>query len=133
MDNLIKLNDWKIRRFLIFVLSIQIAFWSIQFFDTNFYVEFILTLIYITFIPGVTILRILRIYKVDNIETIVYSIGLSISMLMFIGLFMNTVYPFLGIDKPISIRYIIITLGLFTSILFIISFIRDKETLKDEE
>src|SRR3989304_6649884 len=133
MDNLIKLNDWKIRRFLIFVLSIQIAFWSIQFFDTNFYVEFILTLIYITFIPGVTLLRILRIYKVDNIETIVYSIGLSISMLMFIGLFMNTVYPFLGIDKPISIRYIIITLGLFTSILFIISFIRDKETLKDEE
>lgn len=128
--NIINLNDWKFRRFLIIALSVQFAFLGLQIF--NFHIPFlkqIITFIYIIFIPGIALLKILRIHKLGYIETILYSVGLSIASLMFIGFFMNTIYPLIGMHKPISINYLIITLSLFISILFII-LIRDKDSQK---
>jgi len=83
--------------------------------------------IYLTFVPGVIILRILKLHKLGNIETLLYTVGLSLATLMFAGLFMNTIYPLFGISGPISITPLIITITMVILILCILCYVRDKD------
>ena len=125
------MNDWEIKKFLKVVLAIQLALWAVIGLDAiGLQIPIIRQLIgfiYLTFIPGILILRILKLHKLGNIETLLYTVGLSIATLMFTGLFMNTVYPIFGVSGPISIVPLIITISILVSILCILSYIRDKD------
>jgi len=83
--------------------------------------------IFLTFIPGILILRILKIYNMNAIENIVYSAGLSLAFVIFSGVFANFVLPLVGISKPMSILPITATLAIFTLILGAIAYKRDKD------
>jgi uncharacterized membrane protein len=87
----------------------------------------ILGFLFLTILPGVLILQILKSNKVSTIETILYSVGLSVAFLMFVGFFMNTLYPPLGIPNPISTSHLIITISIILIILSIISYQRNKD------
>ncbi|MCD4678482.1 MAG: DUF2206 domain-containing protein [Desulfobacula sp.] len=82
--------------------------------------------IYLTFIPGTLIIIILKLNKLGNIERLMYTVGLSISFLMFIGASLNIIYPFFGISHPISVIPLIVSLSVATMILCILIFIREK-------
>jgi len=56
---------------------------------------------YLTFIPGLVILRILNI-NTNLTRTILISSGTSLSFVVFISLLGNAFLPFLGIEKPFS-------------------------------
>ena len=131
ISNPLQMNDWEINKFLKVVLAIQLALWSAIGLDAiGLHIPILRQLIgfiYLTFIPGIIILRILKLHKLGNIETILYTVGLSIATLMFTGLFMNTVYPFFGISRPISTTSLIITISILALILCILSYIRDKD------
>ena len=131
MNNPIQMNDWCIRKFLIFILSLQLAMWGTIGLDAiNIQIPIIrpiIGFIYLTFIPGISILRILRLHNIGNIETLLYAVGLSLTTIMFTGFLMNMVYPLIGISNPISLTPLIITMSAVVSILCILSYIRDKE------
>ena len=125
------MNDWEIKKFFKVVLAIQLAMWGVIGLDAvglqiPILRQFI-GFIYLTIIPGILILRILKVHKLGNIETLLYTVGLSITTLMFTGLFMNTVYPFFGISGPISIIRLIITISMIVLVLFFLSYVRDKD------
>lgn len=82
--------------------------------------------IFLTFIPGMLILRILRVHNISATESLLYSVGLSIAFVMFAGLFTNFVLPLIGISKPIAALPVVITLAIFTLILGAIAYQRDK-------
>ena len=128
-NNLLKMNDWEISKFVNVVFAIQIAVLGVLGLEmVNVHIPILrelITSIYLLFIPGVLILRVLKIHNTSNIETIVYSVGLSIASLMFIGFFMNILLPLFGISKPISLFYLIVTIILFTMILSILSYMMD--------
>ena len=131
LDNPLQMNDWAIRKFLKVVIAIQLALWSVIGLDAvgiqiPILRQFI-GFIYLTFVPGIILLRILKLHKLGNIETLLYTVGLSIATLMFTGLFMNTVYPLFGISGPISITPLVITISVVVLILCILSYIRDKD------
>ena len=129
--NPLQLNDLNIRSFLKIILAIQLALWGAIGLDAiGLQIPIIRQLIgfiYLTFIPGIIILRILKLHKLGNIETPLYTIGLSITTLMFTGLLMNMVYPFFGISRPISTMPLIITISILVLILCILSYVRDKD------
>lgn len=131
ISNPLQMNDWEIKRFLKVVLAIQLAVWGVVGLDALGVqipiLRQLISFIYLTFIPGILILRILKLHKLGNIETLLYTVGLSIATLMFTGLFMNTVYPFFGISGPISITPLIITISILVLILCILSYVRDKD------
>jgi len=81
--------------------------------------------VYLAFIPGILILGILKLDKLNIIETILYSVGLSCSFLIFVGLFTNTVYPVFGITKPLSTTSLLITLIALISALYLLCCIRN--------
>jgi len=131
INNPFQINDWEFKKFFKVVLTIQLAFWGAIGLDViGLQIPILRQLIgfiYLTFIPGITILRVLKLHKLSNIETLLYTIGLSIATLMFTGLFMNTVYPPFGISGPISTTPLIITISVVVSILCALSYIRDKD------
>ena len=131
ISNPFQMNDWEIKNFLKVVLAIQLALWGAIGLDSiGLQIPIIRQLIgfiYLTFIPGILLLRILKLHKLGNIETLLYTVGLSLATLMFTGLFMNTVYPFFGISGPISIVSLIITISMVVLVLCVLSYIRDKD------
>lgn len=131
IDNPFQMNDWNIKKFLHIILAIQLAMWGFIGLDT-ISLQFpilrqLVGFIYLSFIPGIIILRILKLHKLGNIETLLYSAGLSISLLMFTGFLMNMAYPLIGISKPISLIPLIITISAVVLILCALSYMRDKE------
>jgi uncharacterized membrane protein len=131
INNPFQINDWEIKKFLKVVLAIQLALWGVISLDAAGLqipiLRQLIGFIYLAFIPGIILLRILKLHKLGNIETLLYSVGLSIATLMFTGLFMNTVYPFFGISEPISTTPLIITISAVVWVLCILSYVRDKE------
>jgi len=89
--------------------------------------------LFLTFVPGILILRILKIHNVGTIESLLYSVGLSLAFLMFTGVFANFILPFLGVSKPISIFPIVAILAIFTAILMVVAYKRDKGFLASGE
>jgi len=134
INNPFQMNDWHIKSFLLLIFSIQIFLLVLIGLDSvNVQIPIVrqfISFIFLTFIPGILILRILKIHNIGNAETVLYSVGLSIGSLMLIGLFMNTVYPFFGISKPISLFNLIITINIFVLLLSIFSYLRDKNFSK---
>ena len=131
INNPLQINDWEIKKFLKVILAIQFAMWCVIGWDVTSgqipILRQLIGFIYLTFIPGILILRILKLHKLGNIETLLYTVGLSIATLMFTGLFMNHVYPLIGIFRPISIVPLILTISVVVLILCIISYVRDKD------
>ena len=131
INNPFQMNDWEIENFLKVVLAIQITVWGAMWLDAiGIQIPIIRQLvgfIYLTFIPGILILRILQLHKLGNIETLLYTVGLSIATLMFTGLLMNTIYPIFGISKPISIVPLIITISVVVLVLCVLCYMRDND------
>ena len=130
INNPLQMNDWEIGKFLKVVLAVQFTMWGAIVLDAiGLQIPILRELIgffYLTFVPGIIILRILKLHKLGNIETILYTVGLSIATLMFTGLFMNTVYPLFGISGPISIVPLIITISVVVLVLCVLGYVRDR-------
>ena len=125
------MNDWRIGKFLIVILSIQLAmFGSIGIDNIGLHIPLLRQLIgfiYLTFIPGLIILRILKLHELDSIETLLYAVGLSLASLMFSGLLINTLSPLFGFNRPISLIHLIITISCVVIILCVICYKRDSD------
>lgn len=81
---------------------------------------------YSLFLPGVVILRILKVHDLGSSRTILFCVGLSISTLMLVGLFANFLYPLINIEKPLSPISFELSLTSVLSVLFAGSCLRDR-------
>lgn len=83
--------------------------------------------IYLAFVPGVLLLRILRIHHLPTTEMILYTVGLSISSIMFLGFLISLIYPLIGIAKPFAYLNIIATVICFVLLLIGLVYYRDRK------
>ncbi len=131
MINPLQMNDWEIGKFLKVVLAIQLAMWGVIGLDAiGLQIPILRQLIgfiYLTFIPGIIILRILKIHNIDKTKIVLYSAGLSISFVMFAGALTNSLLLSLEFSQPISILPLTVTLSIFIALLCVIAYIRDRE------
>jgi len=75
--------------------------------------------VYLMFVPGFAILKILKLKERDVTFTVLFSAGLSIVFLMFVGLAVNEFYPLLGVSRPLSVIPLTMTImGLTIILLF---------------
>ena len=77
-----------------------------------------------TIIPGLLILHTLRLNKLAFLKKFVLSVGLSITFLMFVGLFINSFYPL--ISKPLSLAPILVSFNIILATLAFIAYKRNK-------
>ena len=99
-------------------------------FDIQYlYFRAIFSFIFLIIVPGLLIMLMIKIRGISFWEYLVYTIGLSIAFLMFGGLFINSILPLVGIDKPLSLVPLLISVNILLLIFWIIAYKRNKEIL----
>jgi len=87
--------------------------------------------VFLSFIPGFAILRLFRLKETSFLETILFSVALSIAFVMFMGLLVNELYLFLGFSQPLSTIPLTVAISAFTLAVFFVEYIHNfSETLK---
>jgi uncharacterized membrane protein len=131
LNNPLQMNDWKYSSFIKLIIIIQVLMLVVMGLDLkNITIPIINPLIvflYLTFIPGYLILRILKIHEMGSVTSLLYSVGLSILSVMLLGFSANTILPFIGINNPITFIPLAVIVNVYVIILAILSYIRDKD------
>lgn len=79
--------------------------------------------IYLTFVPGLILLRILKL-DLRRAPALVFVVGLSLIVLMGSGLLLNFILPILGISQPISAPYVVVFITIATLFLLVINYFK---------
>ena len=79
-----------------------------------------------TILPGLLILYALK-CETSVLKKFLLSIGLSISFLMFFGLFINTLYPLIGISRPLSTLSLVVSLNIALILLCLVGYKRNRK------
>ncbi len=82
--------------------------------------------VFLTFVPGFFLLYLLKLNKLNLVDKIVLSVGLSIAFLMLFGLLINSLLLAIGYSRPLSTTSLLISFSTVTIILAIVAYIRDK-------
>lgn len=131
-NNMVYLT-WK--ELLIIILSLQLALLGLVGLDVLLglgipIIGQIIVFVNLTFVPGFLILKILKVTPETATESLLYSVGLSLSFLMFIGGLINFLYPLIGIANPISKVPLAITISSLIILLCLICYLRNKDDLE---
>jgi len=59
--------------------------------------------IYFSFVPGFLFIQLLKIKELDGLETVLFSVGLSVTFLMLAGLVINEFAPLYNLFEPLSL------------------------------
>jgi uncharacterized membrane protein len=131
LSNPLEMNDWRISSFMLFSFSALALLWITFILNSNGFqiplFQQVAGCICLLFIPGIAVLRTLRLHKLGSIETPLYAIGISISVVIFAGLLLNTVAPLAGINNPLSPFHLILVFSGIIVALCIASYRRDKD------
>jgi uncharacterized membrane protein len=128
--NPFQMNDWDNKTFFWAFQAFQLAFVAVVCLGLAGYqipiAREALAFLYLTFLPGVLVLKALRLHDRGTIETVLYSVGLSLAFLMLTGLAANTVYPLLGYARPFSFEMLFLTIVAVMQVLLYLALIRDR-------
>ncbi|MFC1953985.1 DUF2206 domain-containing protein [Chloroflexota bacterium] len=134
ISNPLRMVDWEIKSFLKVVLAVQVAMWVVVGLQAlGVHIPFLTELIgfiYLTFVPGVVILRALRLHNLGSTKTFLYSVGLSVAVVMFGGLLVSAAGLAIGIAAPLSALTLIIAFSIIVLVLCALSYIRDRNFAK---
>ena len=89
----------------------------------------ILGFLFLTILPGLLILQVLKLNKINYTEKFVLSVGLSISFLMFFGLLVNNLSLTLGYKTPLATTPLLISFNIAFVVLAIIGCKINKEPI----
>jgi len=89
----------------------------------------IIGFLFLTILPGLLILQILKLDKIGSTEKFVLSVGLSISFLMLFGLLVNNLSLSLGYETPLSTAPLLISFNIAFVVLVIIGYKINKEPI----
>lgn len=85
----------------------------------------IIAFIYLSFIPGVALLKLLKLNGTMVVEKILLIVGLSLAFLMFSGLLINELLLVLHISMPLTSTLLLISLSFLTLVLSVVAYRKD--------
>ena len=89
----------------------------------------IIGFLFLTILPGLLILQILKLNKMDLTEKFVLSVGLSVSFLMLFGLLVNNLSLYFGYETPLATIPLLISFNLSFIVLATIGCMINKEPI----
>ena len=112
-------------QFLIFVFLMQSVALITLILDIPF-AQQIAGFFFFTFTPGLVLMRLLRINRDDNTESILAAVGLSLAFLMLVGFTVNLLGTIGVLSEPLSIGSLAITINLVVSVMALASYFTNK-------
>lgn len=122
-----KIRNWNLPRFLLFVLAIQAIAGTTLILDIPV-VRQISGFLFLAFIPGLVLLRVFNLEKTNLTETILFSVGLSLAYLMLIGVLVNELGSLNLISKPLSTESLALIINASVTLMCILSCLKNKDT-----
>ena len=128
--NPLTMNDWELTKTLVVTAVLQVVLLGSA--GLNYLgaplliIQQVTGLIFLLFIPGILLLRVLKLHNLGSVRTPLFAVGLSIATLMFSGLVINQAYPYLGITRPIAALPLLITLSAEVDVLCFVAIVRDR-------
>ncbi|HIE17075.1 MAG TPA: hypothetical protein EYP71_02660, partial [Dehalococcoidia bacterium] len=123
-------NDWQIKKCLglsLAVLLVTLGLVGLTSVGLDVPVlSQVIGFVFLTFIPGVLLLRVLKVHNINIVESLLYSAGLSLAFDMTVGVVINFALPPLGIDRPITLCPLITCFGISLLILCALAYWRDR-------
>lgn len=123
------LNDWPIKKFIQIVLGLLTLVWGVIALDNLIIplpiIRQLIVFVFLTFIPGFVILRCMKLHSREPIPTLLYTIGLSLMVLMSTGFFIDGFFALFGLPDPISLLHLLIALSLVIVLLTLVAYYRD--------
>ena len=116
----------KPKNFLAIILIFQFAMLSTVLLDIPVARQ-ILVFLYLTFVPGFVILKLLKMRELNLLQTIIFSVGLSIALTMLLGLVINISLPLFNIMTPLSILPLIAIFSIFVTAAAFTAFLRNTD------
>ena len=127
--NPLLMNDWPRKRTLITVLTLQFLVWALVGLDAAGVqiplLRGLFACVYLLFVPGMLVLRALRLHQLGGVRTPLFAVGLSLATVMGTGLLMTTLYPLLGFERPLALVPVVMTQGVIITFLAVLSYWRD--------
>ncbi len=115
----------KSREFLSVILFLQLVMSIATFLDMTVARQ-VIGFIYLTFIPGITLIKLLKIKIEDLAETILFAVGLSVASLMLIGFLINELTPLFGIQRPLSFIFLFPAINVFVLVCGVVAYLRGR-------
>jgi uncharacterized membrane protein len=123
------MENLRAREFLLIILGIQIIFYAVVLFNIPVARQ-VIGFVYLTFVPGIIISRLLKLGSSSWPRRILFSVGFSIAFLLFAGFLINIFGPIIGISQPLSLIPLVVTLTPVVLLLaFISCFVKDVKYL----
>jgi len=97
------------RNYVQFVLLVQTVTWLSILLDIPILRQ-VFGFLFLTFIPGYVVLKALRIES-QKTDTVLLSVGLSLTVLMLIGLTMSTLSPLIGLANPLTLSPLVLVIS----------------------
>ena len=130
LETRINLKDVGIKQLLATVLSLQIALWTLMGLNVLGVsipiVQPLIGFVYLTFVPGTLILAALRLRNLGIVEAVLYAAGLSITVVMTIGLVDTIVFNAVNVIKPFSSLSVISSVSLVVLVLCAVAYFRNR-------
>jgi uncharacterized membrane protein len=132
---LTRMNDWPIFPFLTFVFSVQFLLIVVIVLDSSGItvpiIRPVLGIVYLLFIPGLLVLRALRLHKLSGLETSIYALGISLTLEMLLGVLINVFYTVASpagdlAQGPLATPVLTIAMALLVIGLSVTAFLRDR-------
>lgn len=127
-----QMNDWNTRRFMIAVTAIHLAMWCSMVWEELGLpipvVRPLIGLLYTAFVPGIVMLRALRVHELGSVKTVLISVVTSLATTITIGLLLNSSRYLLGIDVSISAVHLTLAMSAWVAVLCI-HILRDGDDL----
>ncbi len=86
----------------------------------------VLGFLYFTIVPGLLIVYAIKLNEIGFVKKFLLSVGLSISFLIFFGLLINALLPWLGYSTPLSTPSLVISFTVAIAILCSIAYWRNR-------
>jgi uncharacterized membrane protein len=85
----------------------------------------VIVFVFLSFVPGYATLKLFKLKKISFLDTVLFSVAVSVAFIMFAGLLVNELYLFLGFSRPLSTFPLIGAISAFTLAIFLIDCMRD--------
>jgi uncharacterized membrane protein len=129
-------NDWTMKPFFALVFGVQLLLLGLVALDgigiTVPIIRPLVGIAYLLFIPGLLVLRVLRIHNLSGSETLLYALGVSITLVMLLGVLINAVYSSVhalatvAVEGPLTTPTILTAMAVLVITLSIGAFARDR-------
>jgi uncharacterized membrane protein len=102
-------RSWESYGFIVLVLILQVAVYLVVYSDVPV-ARMVVCFLYLMFVPGIAILKLLELKNLDTAEKVLFSTGLSIAFLMFAGLIINEIGR-MAFTNPLSLNVLLISIN----------------------